>query len=553
MNKIEIYEFPIENDINLFMAKKNISYNISNIINPNLDKISFITDIMYAHTNNISKQVCMPTLFSKNVEHMSSNIKMEYLHKSCDPLQFTYNVQNISYTPAKNGKQSIDIENYEFSKKKFNDLYSKIITNLQLQETNMLQYIVEGLLLPELNYISCFTHETDNNKCDMMGLVTKNKQLRIISMTDQAFESTMTTFFNIIKKNIENNKNFVEEKIKYDEFIGSTDDQNIYAAPRVIYIQKKKLEGDVCLFGDIHGSLHTLLRSLLRLVAMNYIDTAFILKKTFHIVFLGDLIDRNIYGTDIIFIIMHLFILNPNNIHIVRGNHEEIQTNFRYSFNNEFLKMASRNIANNLYKQFCETWLYLPCAIYAYSDQKEFLQFCHGGFYSDAIFIKKFLQSDTEIQVITDENKKSDIQWADFHCGTICEEELNKMENTGIYGTVNPRRGLVYKVNESISYMNMVGIKTIIRGHQDLADNTKLVSSDRSKCLFKHDINTFPIEYSETKNLFVPTSINSFEIKLPKSSDIHKFEKKYGFPPIFTISTGTTSRFIDCDGFAILK
>lgn len=555
MDKLQIYEFPIENDIKLFMTKKNISYANTTFDANQLNKLSYVVSVKKNDNNRVNNKCSAKSILDDIQNSDNESTIMEYSHKSCDPLLFEYQVVDIDIVQNVN-RTSIVLDEFAFDKTKFDDLYENIQKNLDLKKTSFLQYLVEGLILPELNYISCFLgHEKVT--CEMGGFVTSNKNLKLHSMTYDEFDNTLTQVNKLWSTNI-TDPIFLEKKQYFDSLVeqidaGALTIKDITFFPRIVHIRKDTFDkSNLCFFGDIHGSLHTLIRSLLRLVAFNHIGDDFIFRPDFHIFFLGDLIDRNIYGTDILFIIIKLYLLNPNQVHIIRGNHEEIQTNKRYYFYNEFLKLC-KDIpkAHSLYFKYSKTWLYLPSAIFIKTFNEGYIQLCHGGFYKNAIFIKDYLSSDQVTKVIVDNNNVMDIQWSDYNCGNTDIAS----HKTGIYGKQSVTRGLIYTVNDSLEYMAETGIRSVIRGHQDFGDNTKVISPDKKLCerTSKQDKRIMAIEYINTKEMLTPSSTNSFDIVLPNLSDLDKFLEKYNFPPIITLSTGTTSRFIDCDGFAILN
>ena len=80
------------------------------------------------------------------------------------------------------------------------------------------------------------------------------------------------------------------------------------------YIYKYNTNKKVIVFGDIHGGFHTFFRSLLRLYNMGVITNMLTLEinPEYCIVFLGDVIDRGVYGVEIYYLLMicvSLFIL----------------------------------------------------------------------------------------------------------------------------------------------------------------------------------------------------------------------------------------------------
>ena len=77
---------------------------------------------------------------------------------------------------------------------------------------------------------------------------------------------------------------------------GSTDLQS----PFVRRVRVRRGER-IYVFGDLHGSVHSLLRSLLRLLAMGVLTDSWTLSNPSvdRVLFLGDLVDRGLYGVEV--------------------------------------------------------------------------------------------------------------------------------------------------------------------------------------------------------------------------------------------------------------
>lgn len=336
---------------------------------------------------------------------------------------------------------------------------------------------------------------------------------------------------------------------------------------RFIYITKLSLDptSKVCFFGDIHGCIHTLIRSILRLIVLGYILPNFIFSNNFHIVFLGDLVDRGIYGIEILYLIMKLKILNPKNIHIIRGNHEECCTSTQYMFKNEFSKICEPKDLTTVYVEYCKTWLYLPVAIFLNINNK-YIQLCHGGLLRSPTFIKNFLESTQQIHAfIARELPKinklikphelgdllKDFQWSDFSSIDISQELLQQRISSDIFGANNEKGRRCYAANEVIEYMKICNLNAIIRGHEDTIDNTKLLMSppiDNNKESMGIE-NYYDIEKIKSNDH------SSFKIKLPSQDSIdtlNQYVSDMKFVPVITFTTGLPSRMVDCDGFGIL-
>ena len=87
-----------------------------------------------------------------------------------------------------------------------------------------------------------------------------------------------------------------------------------------------KLEGDFIIVGDIHGSLHDLIRTL-----------NFIFEKKTKALFLGDYIDRGQFSLECITLLFALKVMYPDTIYLLRGNHEFDSICSLYGFKNEIL------------------------------------------------------------------------------------------------------------------------------------------------------------------------------------------------------------------------
>jgi len=151
----------------------------------------------------------------------------------------------------------------------------------------------------------------------------------------------------------------------------------------VPYVQKLVVPAgsEVAMWGDLHGSVHSLLRCLQRLNKDGFINDNFeILKPNFYMLFLGDFVDRGQYGVEVIYTLMRLKIANPERIFLVRGNHEDYDLNCRYGFHEELLKKFPDQIdrAQKVYRLFdmLPVALYLGCGT---RDAMNYVQCCHGG------------------------------------------------------------------------------------------------------------------------------------------------------------------------------
>ena len=106
-----------------------------------------------------------------------------------------------------------------------------------------------------------------------------------------------------------------------------------------------KLDGDVIVVGDIHGSFHDLLRIL-----------KYVQENDNKVLFLGDYVDRGDFSLECITILFSFKVLYPNNFFLLRGNHEFDTMCNQYGFKDEVLnyhnpKKVKESIHDNDYSR----------------------------------------------------------------------------------------------------------------------------------------------------------------------------------------------------------
>ena len=127
---------------------------------------------------------------------------------------------------------------------------------------------------------------------------------------------------------------------------------------------------DVIIVGDLHGSLHDLLRIL-----------KFTAEKELKMLFLGDYVDRGHFSLECITLLFALKVMYPDMVYLIRGNHEFDSVCSQYGFKKDILtynnikKYNDQNFDQNtnefnnsdcytytesLYKAFIDAFSYLP-------------------------------------------------------------------------------------------------------------------------------------------------------------------------------------------------
>ena len=171
-------------------------------------------------------------------------------------------------------------------------------------------------------------------------------------------------------------------RTKLDDSSGWTDGkgQDLGSNKFIPYAEKLQLEpGQKVIFhGDFHGDIHSFHAEL------NQLEQQKILKqgsfeladKNVHLAFLGDYVDRGNYGAEVIYTLLRLKLANPDNVLIVRGNHEDKQISDYYGFKDEL--KAKFGSDQEKYKKIYRFYNFLPVVAYV-GYGNDYLQCCHGG------------------------------------------------------------------------------------------------------------------------------------------------------------------------------
>lgn len=151
--------------------------------------------------------------------------------------------------------------------------------------------------------------------------------------------------------------------------------------------------------GDIHGQYYDLIRIIhSQKISLN---TRFI--------FLGDIVDRGPNSIECLLLILLMKILFPNNCFLIRGNHECIETNRYYGFDQECKKVfPDNNHTNFIWSTFNVVFWYLPLCISLHEKI-----FCvHGGISPQITDLNKLRDMKHE-KIIPSEGLITDLLWSD--------------------------------------------------------------------------------------------------------------------------------------------
>lgn len=197
-----------------------------------------------------------------------------------------------------------------------------------------------------------------------------------------------------------------------------------------------RVESPVYVIGDLHGNLFDLIRILVYARSPPYSK----------FVFLGDYVDRGEYSVEVITLLFALFCRYPDNIVLLRGNHEFENVNTNYGFQSEVdFTFPTKEVFFEINSVF--EWLPV-CAIISET------MFCvHGGI-SPLIHSIKTLESIEKPIVSYNDELVSDMLWSDPSSSSVF--------------FIRSARGLgvSYGRHAITEFLRKTGLKHIFRAHQ---------------------------------------------------------------------------------------
>jgi len=158
-------------------------------------------------------------------------------------------------------------------------------------------------------------------------------------LNKEIFDKTAQEFIRIHKESSLAKKEswFDGKDLNYVEFDPNKTmlNKDRYSTRDNLFIKKLILQRDseIAVVTDLHGQVLSLVSLLEDLAKRGYLDRddPFKIsedkKNSFYLVFLGDYTDRGRYGVEVLYTLMRLKIANPQNVILLRGNHENARNN----------------------------------------------------------------------------------------------------------------------------------------------------------------------------------------------------------------------------------
>ena len=210
-----------------------------------------------------------------------------------------------------------------------------------------------------------------------------------------------------------------------------------------------ELDSDIVVVGDLHGNFD----SLLRIFENNGYPPA----KRY--LFLGDFVDRGDQSTEILVLLFSLKLKFPENVYMLRGNHEGRRISTAYGFAEE----CKSKYSSYLYDVFVETFYLLPlCAVVG---EKVFC--VHGGISPDLVLSS--LKSKAKPDEVNESGLFADLLWSDPNPGV----KLFRPSERGL--------GRLYGPKALRRFLKKNSLDVLIRSHECCSEGIDYPFKDNKK------------------------------------------------------------------------
>lgn len=197
------------------------------------------------------------------------------------------------------------------------------------------------------------------------------------------------------------------------------------------------VSGPINVVGDIHGNLHDLLRILFN---------SGLPPQTSYL-FLGDYVDRGNYSLEVVTLLLTMFLIYPDSITLIRGNHETRDVNSVYGFKDEVLSIYG---SLDVFDKVNEVFDYLPLSVVINNRIACF----HGGISPDLHSMEQILQIKKPITNVYDKLVKN-ILWSDPVTSSTYFSDHTQRASSVTFGTMAQDK-----------FLRETKMEMIIRAHQ---------------------------------------------------------------------------------------
>lgn len=225
-------------------------------------------------------------------------------------------------------------------------------------------------------------------------------------------------------------------------------------------------------FGDIHGQLADLLQFFATYGSPNHYTGDIELASY---VFLGDLVDRGPNSLEVAVLLLSLKVRYPEQVFIIRGNHESAEVNANYGFQAECLARLGADAGMRVWNAINEAFSWLPIAG-VIADE---IFCCHGGLGSHVTSVAEI----REIRRPLVESQLTgrtalvvrDLLWSD---PTTSDAVL------GVHANVRGPDVTAFGPDRVATFCSENALSLIVRAHECVQDGFELFCSGRLVTVF---------------------------------------------------------------------
>ncbi|KAJ3669648.1 hypothetical protein LUZ60_011598 [Juncus effusus] len=242
-----------------------------------------------------------------------------------------------------------------------------------------------------------------------------------------------------------------------------------YAAEQ-IFIQEPtvlQLKAPIKVFGDLHGQFGDLMRLF---DEYGYPSTAGDITYIDYL-FLGDYVDRGQHSLETITLLLALKIEYPENVHLIRGNHEAADINALFGFRLECIERMGESDGIWAWTRFNQLFNYLPLA--ASIDKKIICM--HGGIGRSITSVEQIEKLERPITMDVGSIILMDLLWSD------------PTENDSIEGLRPNARGpglVTFGPDRVADFCKRNKLQLIIRAHECVMDGFERFAQGQLITLF---------------------------------------------------------------------
>jgi tellurite resistance protein len=256
-----------------------------------------------------------------------------------------------------------------------------------------------------------------------------------------------------------------------------------------------KKEYELLVLGDLHGCYSCLKAALLQADFFAKADAHHLdpKKPEINLVLLGDYIDRGIFSYDgILRTVLQLFVLAPNHVYALRGNHEyyvelngRVYGGVRPAEAMESLKSHEKK--EDVYRAYMRLFDSMPNML-LFGE----MLFVHAGIPREDTLAEKWF----DMSSLNDPELRFQMMWSDPSEADFIPLDLQKATARFPFG----RR-------QWKSFMSKIGCSVMVRGHERIVEGFKPVYQDADGML----LNLFSAGGADNKDL--PTDSNYREVR----------------------------------------